>query len=288
VATFDAGVLDVGVYKITAVAGSGCSESDAYLPVYDPEGGFVTGGGWITSPEGALVANPSATGKANFGFVSKYKKGSNTVDGNTEFQFQAGGLNFKSSSHDAGTLVIAGAKAIYKGVGTVNGGGSFGFMVSAIDGQVNGGGGYDKFRIKIWDKNNGDAIVYDNQLGADDNADATTGLGGGSIVIHTPAPKGGKNGNNSSAEGEFVQETLALDAYPNPMRSTVTVRFYNPQNAPVALNMMDMSGREVNIKVIEKFDGGYTLDTQDLTNGFYYLRLRIGNTLQGVKLLKQE
>jgi len=27
----------------------------------------------------------------------------------------------------------------------------------------------DKFRIKIWDKNNGDVIVYDNQMGADDN-----------------------------------------------------------------------------------------------------------------------
>jgi len=47
-----------------------------------------------------------------------------------------------------------------------------------------GGGGADKFRIKIWNKDNGDAVVYDNQMGADDQVDPTTALGGGSIVIH--------------------------------------------------------------------------------------------------------
>ena len=74
------------------------------LPVYDPNGSFITGGGWIISPAGALVSKPSATGKANFGFNAKYKKGNNQVDGNTEFQFQQGDFNFKSSSLDAGTL----------------------------------------------------------------------------------------------------------------------------------------------------------------------------------------
>ena len=41
----------------------------------------------------------------------------------------------------------------------------------------------DKFRIKIWEKTTG-ALVYDNQLGAGDDAATTTVLGGGSIVIH--------------------------------------------------------------------------------------------------------
>ena len=48
---------------------------------------------------------------------------------------------------------------------------------------MNGGGG-DKFRIKIWDKTAGDLLVYDNQLGAAEDADPTTALGGDSIVIH--------------------------------------------------------------------------------------------------------
>jgi hypothetical protein len=41
-------------------------------------------------------------------------------------------------------LVIAGARAQYKGLGTVNGSGNYGFLLTAIDGQVNGGGGVDK------------------------------------------------------------------------------------------------------------------------------------------------
>lgn len=150
--------------------------------IYDPDGGFVTGGGWINSPAGAYAADLALTGKANFGFVSKYKKGANVPTGNTEFQFKAGNLNFHSDSYQ--WLVVAGAKAMYKGTGSINGAGSYGFLLSAIDGQINGGGGVDKFRIKIWDKNNGDTVVYDNQITAADDADPTTVIAGGSIVIH--------------------------------------------------------------------------------------------------------
>ena len=98
--------------------------------------------------------------------------------GNTEFQFQAGDLNFKSKSYD--WLVVAGKdKAKFKGVGTINGTGNYGFMLTAVDGSP------DTFRIKIWDKDNGDAVVYDNQLGADDDGFDATALGGGSIVVHS-------------------------------------------------------------------------------------------------------
>jgi len=44
----------------------------------------------------------------------------------------------------------------------------------------------DKFRIKIWDKNNGDAVVYDNAPGSDDiNTSGQTAISGGAIVIHS-------------------------------------------------------------------------------------------------------
>jgi hypothetical protein len=161
---------------------------DAFIVVYDPTAGFVTGGGWINSPAGAYTAAPSLSGKATFGFVSKYQKGASTPSGNTEFQFQAAGLNFKATLFD--WLTISGARAQYKGSGTINGGGDFGFMLTAVDSSVNGGGTVDRFRIKIWDKSacapdgTGCTPVYDNQLTAPDTADPTTALGGGSIVIH--------------------------------------------------------------------------------------------------------
>ena len=160
-----------------------------YVVVYDPNDGFVTGGGWINSPLGAYI-DPACiascldpTGKANFGFVSKYKNGATTPTGQTQFQFKAGDLNFHSDSYQ--WLVIAGANAKYKGEGTINGVGNFGFMLTATDGDINGGGTVDTFRIKIWDMDNSDFVVYDNMreiLDLDDYSG--TELEGGSIKIH--------------------------------------------------------------------------------------------------------
>ena len=183
----EAGVYEVTVEVTDDDSGVGNATATSFIVIYDPSGGFVTGGGWIDSPSGAYTPDnpndPDFSGKANFGFVAKYKKGADVPDGNTQFQFKAGDLNFHSSSYQ--WLVVAGARAQFKGEGTINGAGNYGFMLTAIDGQINGGGGADKFRIKIWDMDNGDAPIYDNLVGGGaDDADPTTTLGGGRIVIH--------------------------------------------------------------------------------------------------------
>ena len=174
-----------GVYSVCGktfdLAGNSTAEECIYVVFYDPNGGFVTGGGWFTSLPGSYNAEPSLTGKATFGFVSKYLPGKSVPAGNTEFQFKAGNLNFKSTSYD--WLVVAGARAQYQGSGTINGSGDYEFTLTAIDGQVSGGGGVDKFRLKIRQKGSG-GVIYDNQQGDADSADPTTALGGGSIQIH--------------------------------------------------------------------------------------------------------
>jgi hypothetical protein len=179
--------LGAGVYSITLTVtdkdgGAAQSAATGYVVVYDPSGSFVTGGGWFTSPAGAcdgVVCAASATGKATFGFVSKYLPGANLPSGNTQFEFSAGGLKFVSTSYS--WLVVAGSRAQYKGAGTVNGVAGYQFLVTAIDGDAVGGRGADQFRIKIW---NAGGVVYDNQRGSADDSDAALGLGGGSIVIH--------------------------------------------------------------------------------------------------------
>ncbi|MHB1128279.1 MAG: hypothetical protein ACYC2T_15270 [Bacillota bacterium] len=142
--------------------------------------GFITGGGWINSPAGAYTPDPGLSGKVTFGFVAKYKKGA-FPDGNIEFLLKVAKIVFKSTSYDQ--LVISGHMAKFKGAGTINCQGSYGFMVTAIEG-ARWGDGVDTFRLKIWDKENNDAIIYDNQMDADDTTVQTTALGGGSIVIH--------------------------------------------------------------------------------------------------------
>jgi hypothetical protein len=71
-------------------------------------------------------------------------------------------------------------------VGTVNGSGNYGFLLTAYDGQASGGDGLDKFRIKIWDKSAGNAVVYDNRMGAPEDIDTADPqvITTGSIVIH--------------------------------------------------------------------------------------------------------
>jgi hypothetical protein len=178
-----AGVYTVGV-RVTDgdLQGSRTSAADvpAYVVVYDPSAGFVTGGGWIDSPEGAYAPMPRLAGKATFGFVAKYLSGARTPSGNTEFHFRAASFEFRSASYE--WLVVAGARAQFKGTGTINGAGDYGFLLTAIDGQVNGGGDDDKFRIKITDSATG-AVVYDNHMGEGDESSSATALGGGSIQI---------------------------------------------------------------------------------------------------------
>jgi probable HAF family extracellular repeat protein len=172
-----------GVYTVTATVadddGAVSSASFRYVVVFDPTGGFVTGGGWFDSPLGAYAADPSLTGRASLGFVAKYAPGAPTPTGNTEFQFKAGNLTFKSSEYQ--WLVVAGARAQFKGTGTVNGGGSYTFLITAVDGQLPGGSGVDLLRVKIWSAG---GVIYDNKAGASDADTPSTALGGGSIVIH--------------------------------------------------------------------------------------------------------
>ena len=91
-------------------------------------------------------------------------------------------LNFPSTNYK--WLAVAGSKAQFKGEGTINSEGNYGFMLTAIDEALTPSTDSDLFRIKIWDKDNGDIIVYDNQMGEDDDSEAATAIGGGNIVIH--------------------------------------------------------------------------------------------------------
>jgi len=231
-----------GVYTLTLTVtddgGASGQSTFSYMVVYNASAGFVTGGGWITSPAGAYVANPALTGKANFGFNAKYHPNSTVPEGDTEFQFSAANLNFHTTSYD--WLVITSPQAQYQGTGTINGAGNYGFLVTGLDGKQPGAGGVDKFRMKIWDKNNNNAVVYDTQQGAAITAPPTTPLGGGDITVHSngnsPAPPGGSGNGGTNKEpltpllldglfaaGLETQEASLVSQYQVPSPSPVGI-----------------------------------------------------------------
>ena len=179
-----------GVYPVVVTVtdtGGLRSQVSRDVVVYDPSAGFVTGSGWIPSPAGAYKPDPLAMGPATFAFVSKYQKGAKAPTGTTDFRFQAVNLDFYSDTYD--WLVIAGARAQFKGSGSLNGTSGYQFMLTAVDGQVAGGNATDRFRIKIThydDATKQDVLVYDNQLesSTDGSLLEGTAIGGGNIVIH--------------------------------------------------------------------------------------------------------
>jgi hypothetical protein len=145
--------------------------------VYDPSAGFVTGGGWIDSPAGAYKADESLTGKATFGFMSKYQKGASLPTGTTAFQFDRRAA-FSSQSYDWLVVNRTGMNAQFKGSGLINGaadpnGNAYRFMLWAGDGSP------DTFQIRIWmeDALGVETVVYENGT--------AQAIGAGNIVVHT-------------------------------------------------------------------------------------------------------
>ena len=253
-----------------------------YIVIYNPEGGFVTGGGWINSPKGAYISDSTLTGKANFGFVSKYKKGQSTPDGNTQFNFKVANLNFSSTSY--AWLVIAGSKAKYKGLGTINGNSEYGFMLSAIDGDKATNPVSDKFRIKIWDKLHGN-VVYDNQLGDADDSDATYEISGGNITVHDG--KGLPKEGLQSLAKVISEEYDLMQNYPNPFNPATKISYSIPVASFVTLKVYDVIGDEIATLVSEQKEAGYyeeTFDASNLSNGVYFYELK-ANEYRAVKKL---
>ncbi len=160
-----------------------------YIVIYDPDAGFVTGGGYFDSPAGAYAADPELTGLATFGFISKYHKGATVPEGQTVFEFHAGDLYFKSFTYDF--LVMKDGKATFKGTGTINDIPGYSFYITAIDGEVHPVYEFDTFRIRIWETDTG-YWIYDNQMGAPIDADSTTRLIDGSIIIQIASTVKGK------------------------------------------------------------------------------------------------
>ncbi|HEX6291171.1 MAG TPA: PKD domain-containing protein, partial [Herpetosiphonaceae bacterium] len=176
-----------GIYtlKISVTDDDGGSGSAIfrYVVVYDPGRGHVTGKDSINSPAGAYVPDPSLQGAAEVGIKANYTNDMTAPRGETTLMFSLGSLEFFSTTYE--WLIVAGEKAQYQGTGTINGTGNYGFMVAVIDGGAAGNGNTDdKIRIMIWDKNNGDAIVYDTQMGAAFDADPTLVTKKGTITIH--------------------------------------------------------------------------------------------------------
>jgi len=166
---------NTGATTTPATAASDTEIATGYVVVYDPSGGWVTGGGWIESPVGAYTSAPLTSGKLTFALVVRYQSDAATPSGNADFKLSATKLDFRSTSFE--WMAIAENTVRLQGVGTLNGSSGYMFAVVGRDGSS------DTIRIRIWHRTTG-AVVYDNQPGTPIDSDPIGVLGGGSLQVH--------------------------------------------------------------------------------------------------------
>ncbi len=124
----------------------GASVRTVLFVVYDPNAGFVTGGGQIASQPGALISDPAAAGRGHFQFHAMYhKRDEGPAPGNGKVQFRLDGTTFDfASTHLDWLVVTQDGKAAIKGAGTLADKSGFGFVLYAYDAND------DKYRLVAW------------------------------------------------------------------------------------------------------------------------------------------
>ncbi len=278
---------DPGVYKlrmeITDQFGnmsyaSTAGDQEATFVIYDPAAGNAFGGGWFASPAGALNSNPSAAGKASFGFEVHYFKKATLPKGETRFEIKVGEFEFTALNFDY--LAISDNRAQMMGSGKITGGQSgINFILTVID----NGDETDYIRLKIYDKNTSE-VYYDNQPGASDAGSPSTPAGVQSVITVI------RNENKSALvqqdpESEIIMLDFNINAYPNPSKNEFNVQISSTDvTTPVSIKVMNIDG-----KVLEqrKINGSSNFQLGKNWNpGFYILEVLQGKSRKTVKLVK--
>lgn len=278
---------DPGVYKlrmeITDQFGnmsyaSTAGDQEATVVIYDPAAGNAFGGGWFASPAGALKSNPSAIGKASFGFEVHYFKKATLPKGETRFEIKVGEFEFTALNFDY--LAISGNRAQMMGTGKITGGQSgINFILTVID----NGDETDYIRMKIYNKNTSE-VYYDNQPGASDAASPTTPAGVQSVI------KVIRNEVKSSLvqqdpESEIIILDFNINAYPNPSKNEFNVQISSTDvKTPVSIKVMNIDGKVFERRIINE-SSNLQLG-KNWNPGFYILEVLQGSSRKTVKLIK--
>ena len=139
-----------------------------------------------------------------------------------------------------------------------------------------------------------DAIVYDNQLEDDDDADPVTEISGGNIVIHDGKDKLKKSNLDEFVSIKTVPDRFALHQnYPNPFNPITAISYQLPEACNVSLTIYNNNGQEIR-SLVNKFQsaGYYTIQwngrdelANELVAGIYFYEFRAGKFKQVRKAL---
>lgn len=224
--------------------------------------------GWIDSQPGAFLQDPSVIGTLNFNMNIHNINHPNSAQGVVKIKFPEAGINLTGNSLEF--LLVNDNTITIRGEGKDTGKGRYGFLVTAFD----GGSSADLIKIVIWDKLNGDQIIYDNLV--------MTALAGGYINILTRPFV--KDDNELISPDQYGLE----QNYPNPFNPSTTIKYWVPEEGFVTLKVYDILGNEVASLVNERRAAGTystTFEASKLASGIYIYTLRAGTFTESKKMI---
>lgn len=286
-----------GVYKLqmnitdqTGLTTSTYTAGDleAIVVIYDPNGGHTYGGGYFNSPAGALQSDPSATGKASYGFAMNYFKNSTYPKGETQFEFKVGSFEFNALNFEY--LAISNSMAQFKGTGKIIGGQSgVAFTMTIVDGQLDGTG-IDKIRMKIYNKNNG-KIIYDNQPGASDAALPTQAVGTNSVIVIGAGIRQSATPANevpiTRIQSNLLTERFEVGAFPNPHQGAFSLRVQSPKAGKMTIEYFTMTGAKIYIleQQVKAYEQIVVPNTGLKFNGTIFYKVSINGAIKTGKVI---
>lgn len=224
--------------------------------------------GWFNSEPGSYLLDPTITGQLDFNMNLHNVKHPNSAQGVVKIKFPAANINLTGNVVEC--LLIEENKITIRGEGKIKGKGNYGFLVTAIDAGNSG----DQIKITIWDKLDGDNVIYDNLI--------MNELGGGYItIVNSPFVK---EGNELNIPDEFSLE----QNYPNPFNPSTTIKYSIPNSGFVTLKVYDIIGNElVTLVDEERSPGSYevSFNASDYASGIYIYALRADGFTQTKKMM---
>ncbi len=223
--------------------------------------------GWLNSMPGDYQADKGLCNKMFFEMHMIDRGAAYLPAGKVTLRYPAANLTFKSDNCD--WLLLQNKIATLTGSGKINNQGNFGYLVVAEDHP-------DKLRIVIWDKNDGDRIIFDN---------LTPQSIFGAIVMHNRIILA----KESDEEDNVMPTEFALNQnYPNPFNPTTTISYSIAEAGNVELKVFDILGNEVTTLVNEmKAPGNYSVvfNASSLASGVYIYNLRTSNSIITKKMV---
>jgi hypothetical protein len=227
----------------------------------------LVGAGWMNSNQGNYMLDKLLCDKLFFEFHLIDRGLMYQPTGKVTVRLPQANLTFKSIACE--WLLMQNKSATITGTGKINNQGNYGCLLVANDQP-------DKLRIVIWDKNDGDRIVYDNLT--------PQNIQGAIIMFNRCILSKEGDDNMLTAPNDFVLE----QNYPNPFNPVTTINYSIPEAGNVEMKVYDILGNEVATLVKEvKAPGNYSavFDASSFASGVYIYTLRTNNFIQTKKMI---